>query len=202
MGARDPRIDAYIEKSADFARPILTHLREVVHGACPEVEEAMKWGFPHFLYEGMLCGMASFKAHCTFGFWKGALIVDQGGASAERAMGQFGRITSLDDLPPKRVMAGYVKTAMRLNEEGVKKPSRPAAKTRKPPVVVPDDMAVALRRNRKAAAAFEAFSPSHRREYVEWITEAKRAETRARRLETAIEWIAEGRSRNWKYERA
>ena len=202
MGTRDPRIDAYIEKSADFARPILTHLREVVHGACPEVEEAMKWGFPHFLYDGMLCGMASFKGHCTFGFWKGALIVDQGGASAERAMGQFGRITSLDDLPPKRVMAGYVKAAMRLNEEGVKRPSRPASKTRKPPIVVPDDMAAALRRNRKAASAFEAFSPSHRREYVEWITEAKRAETRARRLETAIEWIAEGRSRNWKYERS
>jgi len=200
MGTRDPRIDAYIEKSADFARPILAHLREVVHSACPEVEETVKWGMPHFQYQGMLCGMASFKAHCTFGFWKGKLIVDRGGESAEQAMGQFGRITSVAGLPPKRVLAGYVKEAMRLNEEGVKTPRRAPAKTKRP-AVVPDDLAAALRRNSKATAAFDAFSPSHRREYVEWITEAKREETRARRIATAVEWLAEGKSRNWKYER-
>lgn len=199
MGTTDPRVDAYIAKSADFAKPILTHLRAVVHGACPEVEETMKWSFPHFQYEGMLCAMASFKAHCTFAFWKGALVVDRGGENAERAMGQFGRITSLAELPPKRVLAGYVREAMRLNEEGVKAPRRAPTKT-KQPVVVPDDLAAALRRNRKASATFDAFSASHRREYVQWITEAKREETRARRVETAVEWLAEGKSRNWKYE--
>ena len=200
MPTRDPRIDSYIEKSAPFARPILTHLREVVHGACPEVEETVKWGFPHFQYRGMLCAMASFKEHCTFGFWKGALIVDRGGENAEQAMGQFGRISSLEELPPKRVLAGYVKEAMRLNEEGVKAPRRAPSKTKRP-AVVPDDLAAALRRNAKARATFDAFSASHRREYVEWITEAKREETRERRVATAVEWLAEGKSRNWKYER-
>ena len=198
MGTRDPRVDAYIDKSAEFARPILSHLREVVHGACPEVEETMKWSFPHFLYQGMLCSMASFKEHCAFGFWKGSLIVDQGGAPVEKAMGQFGRITSIDELPPKGVLAKYVKTAMRLNEDGVRTPRRAAAKG-KPEAAVPDDLAAALRENRKAAATFEAFSASQRREYVEWIDEAKREETRARRVETTVEWLAEGKSRNWKY---
>ena len=202
MGTRDQRIDSYIEKSADFARPILTHLREVVHGACPEVEETVKWGMPHFQYKGMLCAMASFKAHCTFGFWKGRLIVDRGGENAEAAMGQFGRITSVAELPPKRVLAGYVKEAMRLNDEGVTAPRRAPSKTKRPAAAVPDDLAAALRRNRKAAATFDAFSASHRREYVEWITEAKRAETRERRIATAVEWIAEGKARNWKYERS
>jgi len=205
MGTRDPRIDAYIARSAEFAKPILSHLREVVHGACPEVEETMKWSMPHFMYQGMLCGMASFKQHCTFGFWKGSLIVKEGGAPAEQAMGQFGRITALSDLPPKRVLAGYVKEAMRLNEEGVKVPRRPAAaKTKRAAtttLAVPDDLAAALKKNRKAAATFDGFSPSHRREYVEWITDAKRDETRARRIGTAVEWLAEGKSRNWKYAR-
>jgi uncharacterized protein YdeI (YjbR/CyaY-like superfamily) len=202
MGTRDPRIDAYIANSADFARPILTHLREVVHAACPPVEETMKWAFPHFMYEGILCSMASFKQHCAFGFWKGSLIVDGNGRSAEEAMGQFGRITKLSDLPPKKVLAGYVKEAMRLNDEGVKSPTRSAPKARKGEVAVPDDLASALKRNRKARATFEGFSPSHRREYVEWITEAKGEETRKRRLETAVEWMAEGKARHWKYAKA
>jgi uncharacterized protein YdeI (YjbR/CyaY-like superfamily) len=199
MGTRDPRIDAYIDRSADFARPILTHLREVVHAACPDVEETMKWSMPHFMYNGMLCGMASFKQHCTFGFWKGALVVGQGPA-AEQAMGQFGRITRLADLPSKRVIAGYIKEAMRLNDAGVKSPTRSAAaRTAKPELPVPDYLAAALRRNRKARATFEGFTPSHRREYVEWITEAKGEDTRQRRLETAIAWMAEGKPRHWKY---
>jgi uncharacterized protein YdeI (YjbR/CyaY-like superfamily) len=202
MGTRDQRIDSYIEKSADFARPILTHLREVVHGACPEVEETVKWGMPHFQYKGMLCAMASFKAHCTFGFWKGRLIVDRGGENAEAAMGQFGRITSVAELPPKRVLAGFVKEAMRLNDERVSAPRRAPSKTKRPAAAVPDDLAAALRRNRKAAATFDAFSASHRREYIEWITEAKREETRERRVATAVEWLAEGKARNWKYERS
>src|SRR5215207_308230 len=202
MGTRDPRIDAYIADSADFARPILTHLREVVHAACPDVEETMKWAFPHFMYKGMLCSMASFKQHCAFGFWKGSLIVDREGRSAEEAMGQFGRITALSDLPSTKVLTGYVKEAMRLNDEGVKSPTRSAPRTKKGEVVVPDDLATALKRNKKAQATFDSFSPSHRREYVEWITEAKGEETRKRRLETAVDWMAEGKSRNWKYAKA
>jgi uncharacterized protein YdeI (YjbR/CyaY-like superfamily) len=198
MGTRDARVDAYIAKSAEFARPILTHLREVVHAACPGVEETMKWSFPHFMYKGMLCSMASFKGHCAFGFWKGALIVGDGDGGAEKAMGQFGRITSLSDLPSKKVLGGYIKEAMKLNEAGVKAPARSKPKATKE-LVVPDDLAVALRGNQPARAAFEAFSPSHKREYVAWITEAKTEATRARRLSTAIEWMAEGKPRNWKY---
>jgi uncharacterized protein YdeI (YjbR/CyaY-like superfamily) len=162
----------------------------------------MKWSFPHFLYEGMLCSMASFKQHCAFGFWKGSLIVDRDGRRAEEAMGQFGRITALSDLPSKKVLTGYVREAMRLNDEGVKSPTRSAPRAKKGEVVVPDDLASALKRNKKAQATFEGFSPSHRREYVEWIAEAKSEETRKRRLETAVEWMAEGKSRNWKYAKA
>ncbi|MDQ6886434.1 MAG: YdeI/OmpD-associated family protein [Gemmatimonadota bacterium] len=199
MGKRDPRIDTYIASSADFAKPILTHIREVVHAACPEAEETLKWGMPTFTFKGMLCGMAAFKQHATFGFWKGSLIVDDQGKSAGAAMGQFGRITSLADLPSKKILTGYIKQAMKLNDDGVTPHARSKAKVKKP-VVVPKDLAAAMKKNRKALTAFEELSPSHKREYVEWITEAKREDTRKRRLETAIEWIAEGKSRNWKYE--
>ena len=198
MGMRDARIDAYIAKSADFAKPILMHLREVVHAACPDVEETMKWSFPHFMYKGMLCSMASFKEHCAFGFWKGELIVANSGGAGESAMGQFGRITQLSDLPSKRVLSGYIKEAMKLNEAGVKAPTRSKPKVAKE-LVVPEDLAGALQSNPKARATFEKFSPSHQREYVEWITEAKTQATRQRRLATAIEWMADGKPRNWKY---
>lgn len=202
MGTRDPRVDAYIARSADFAKPILTHLREVVHAACPDVEETIKWSFPNFTYKGMLCSMASFKQHCSFGFWKGALVVGTPGSDGdgERAMGQFGRITALSDLPSKKVLTGYIKEAMRLNEAGVKSPTRskPKAKAKKE-LPVPDDLTKALGKNKKALATFENFSPSHRREYIEWITEAKAEDTRNRRLATAVEWMAEGKPRNWKY---
>src|SRR5258707_15517836 len=123
MGTRDARVDAYIEKSADFAKPILTHLRELVHSACPDVEETMKWSFPHFQYKGLLCSMAAFKEHCAFGFWKGSLIVGKGGGEAN-AMGQFGRIAGLSDLPSRKVLTGYIKEAMKLNDDGVKTPAR------------------------------------------------------------------------------
>ncbi|HXE57413.1 MAG TPA: YdeI/OmpD-associated family protein [Gemmatimonadales bacterium] len=197
MGTRDPRVDAYIARAAPFARPILTHLRELVHEACPEVEEAIKWGAPAFMYHGMLCGMAAFTRHCSFGFWKGALVVNGTRAKAGEAAGQFGRITAIADLPARRVLAGYVRKAMRLNEAGAKAPRPP--KRPKPRLVVPPDLRAALAQNPRARATFERFSPSHRREYVEWITEAKREETRRRRLATAIAWLAEGKPRNWKY---
>jgi len=197
MGSRDPRIDTYIDKSADFAKPILTHLREVVHAACPEVEETLKWSSPSFEYKGLLCGMASFKQHCAFGFWKHELVTGEDRKSAE-AMGSFGRITSLRDLPSKKVLSGYIKKAKELNEQGIKAPRTKAAP--KGPLTVPDDLKAALRRNARARTTFEGFSTSHKRDYVEWIVEAKKDDTRKRRLSTALEWMAEGKTRNWKYE--
>lgn len=197
MGHRDPRVDAYIATSADFAQPILMHLRELVHGTCPDVEETMKWSFPHFMYQGMLCSMASFKGHCALNFWKGALVLD--GAGSCEAMGQFGRITSLADLPPKTVLAGYVKKAMTLNERGVKGPVRARVRVARPEHPVPPALAAALEKNAAARATFDSLSPSQRREYTEWITEAKTETTRDRRVATAVEWLAEGKTRNWKY---
>ena len=197
MGTRDPRVDAYIARSAEFARPILTHLRDIVHSACPEVEETLKWNAPHFLYHGMLAGMSAFKAHCAFGFWRGSLVTGGDGGIETQAMGQFGRITSLRDLPPKREIAGYVKKAMQLNEAGVK--ARPRKHPPRPELPVPAELTAALRKHPKARATFEAFSPSHQREYVEWIAEARTDETRKRRLASALEWMTEGKSRNWKY---
>ena len=203
MGTRDPRFDQYIAKAPEFAQPILSHLREVVHQACPEVEETMKWSSPHFTWRGMLCHMAAFKQHCAFGFWKGALVMGDGGGATSEAMGQFGRLTSLADLPPDDVLAGHVREAMRLNEEGVKSPARakPAEKAEKKELEVPADLTAALHANPAALAHFERFSPSKRKEYVEWITEAKTAATRTKRLDTAVEWIAEGKARHWKYEK-
>lgn len=198
MGSRDPRIDAYIRKSAPFARPILTHLRKVVHEGCPAVEETIKWSFPHFTYHGILCAIAAFKAHCTFALSKAQLLEDEGlGKRPKAAMGHFGRITSLADLPPERTLVLLVKKAAALNEQGVKVPQPKRAP--KPPLKMPADFEAALGRNKKARAAYEAFSPSHQREYLEWITEAKGEETRLRRIQTAVDWIAEGKPRNWKY---
>ena len=199
MGTRDPRFDAYIDKAPPFARPILSHLREVVHAACPEVVEEMKWSSPHFTYRGMLAHMAAFKQHCAFGFWKGALVMGDDGRARDAA-GQFGRITSLDDLPPDDVLTGHIHEAMRLNEAGTKAPARPPRQP-KPDLVVPDDLDSALRADAAARATFDGFSPSQRREYVEWITEAKSQATRAKRLEQAVEWMAQGRTRHWKYAR-
>jgi uncharacterized protein YdeI (YjbR/CyaY-like superfamily) len=202
MGTRDPRIDAYIAKQKEFARPILTHIREVVHAACPEVEETLKWSSPHFMYRGgMMCGMAAFKEHAVFGFWKGKLI---DGVSPSRnnggdAMGNFGKLTSVKDLPSKSAMASLIKQAMKLNEEGVTVPR--AKRAGRPEARVPAELAAALAKNRKAATHFAAFPPGHRREYVEWITDAKREETKTKRVAQAVEWIAEGKGRNWKYQR-
>lgn len=198
MAQHDPRIDAYVARSAEFARPILIRLRELVHAACPEVEETLKWSAPAFIHKGkILCGMAAFKQHAAFNIWHGALVV--GKDVGDAGMGQFGRLTRVADLPGKREMTGYLKQAMKLIDDGVKAPpSRSAAE--KPPATVPDDLAAALKKNRKAQATFDGFPPSQRREYVEWLTSAKREDTRARRLEQAVEWMAEGKRRNWKYE--
>jgi uncharacterized protein YdeI (YjbR/CyaY-like superfamily) len=198
MGIRDPRIDRYIANAAPFARPVLTELRDLVHETCPRVQETLKWGMPSFMHHGILCGMAAFQAHATFGFWKGKLIVDAKSNKNYEAMGQFGRITKMGDLPSKRVLAGYIRQAMKLNEEGVRVPR--AATTPKKPIAVPGDLRVALAKSAKAKKTFDDFTPSHRREYLEWITEAKRVETRKKRIAQTVEWLAAGRRRNWKYE--
>jgi uncharacterized protein YdeI (YjbR/CyaY-like superfamily) len=202
MPKRDPRVDAYIEGSPEFARPILRQLREVVHRACPDAVEGMKWSRPHFDHDGILCGMAAFKAHCTFGFWNDRVAGDD--PAAGQAIERLGRLTSTKELPSKKVIAGLVKRAMELNEAGVKPMWTEKRKARKPrpPLPVPQELAAALKlaKNKKARAVFEGFSPSHRREYVEWIDEAKRAETRARRVAQTIAWLAEGKPRNWKYQ--
>jgi uncharacterized protein YdeI (YjbR/CyaY-like superfamily) len=198
MGKRDPRIDAYIDNAAEFAQPILGRLRAIVHEACPEVEETLKWSAPSFLHAGgILCGMAAFKQHASFGFWKHALVV--GEEVPRDGMGSFGKLTSLKDLPPKKELVALIHKAMRLNEEGVKTPGVRKSSTPKPPPVAPDDLAAALKKNRQARTTFEGFSPSQQRDYVDWITEAKRDETRQKRLAQAIEWLAEGKPRNWKY---
>ena len=197
MGTRDPRVDAYIEEAADFAKPILNYIREAVHKGCPDINETLKWSMPSFTRKGIICGMAAFKAHCVLGFWVGEEVVAKTGKEME-AMGQYGRITNVKDLPPQKVLIGFVKEAARLDELGVKRTAkRPTAP--RPPLPTPVDLAAAMKKNKKAATTFENFSPSHRREYIEWITEAKRPETRTKRLEQTVVWLAEGKSRNWKY---
>jgi uncharacterized protein YdeI (YjbR/CyaY-like superfamily) len=195
MANRDPHIDAYIATSADFAQPILEHIRAVVHAACPEVEESLKWGFPHFGYKGaMMCSMAAFKQHCSFGFWQRKEVVS---TTAEKGMGQFGKIVTIKDLPNKKEITSYVRKAMALNDAGLKK-KRPATAP-KPPPELPADFAALLKKHRAARETYEAFSPSAQREYVDWIIEAKTDATRQKRIATALEWLTEGKQRNWKY---
>jgi uncharacterized protein YdeI (YjbR/CyaY-like superfamily) len=198
MPNTDPRVDAYIEKSADFAKPILQHLRKLVHDACPDVVETWKWSFPCFDHKGMMCHMASFKQHCTFGFWKQSLMESDILPKETTAMGSFGRITSLQDLPPDAAIKKLIKQAMKLNEAGVKV-AKP--KLVKKDVVVPDVLLEALARNGKAAETFNNFPPGAKREYADWITDAKTDATREKRLANTIEWLAEGKKRHWKYEK-
>lgn len=197
MPTADKRVDAYIDKSQDFAKPILRHLRKLVHDACPDVTETLKWSMPSFEYKGILCGFAAFKQHCTFGFWKESLM-KEAKFPEKTAMGSFGRITSLKDLPSDATMKKLIKEAVRLNDEGIKV-KKVVSKVKKE-VVVPGILLEALARNEKAAETFDKFPPSCKREYIEWITEAKTDATRDKRLATTIEWLSEGKRRNWKYE--
>jgi uncharacterized protein YdeI (YjbR/CyaY-like superfamily) len=197
MGKRDPRFDAYIGKSADFAQPVLNYLREVMHDACPDVEETIKWGMPFFVYEGPLANMASFKRHCAFGFWKGSLLIKDN-PKAQEAMGSFGTLTKVADLPAKKQLASHIRAAMKLNEDGVKSPTRSKA-ARKAAPRTPADLAAALKKNTQARNGYAALTPSHKREYVEWLTEAKTPATRERRLAAALDLMAQGKSRHWKY---
>jgi uncharacterized protein YdeI (YjbR/CyaY-like superfamily) len=197
MGAKSPQVDAYIAKAAPFARPIFEKLRRLFHEACPAIEERVKWSCPSFEYKGMVGGFAGFKAHAAFGFWRQDVLPDPEGLFKTR--GAFGsKLTDVSQLPSDEVIVQYIKRAVALNEKGA--PARFKSKP-KPPLKVPAYFLAAVRKNRKALAAYEAFPPSHKREYVEWVVEAKQDETRKKRLETAIAWMAEGKSRNWKYER-
>ena len=198
MPTLDPRVDAYIDKSADFAKPILTHVRQLIHEVCPDVKETLKWSMPAFEYKGILCGMAAFKEHATFGFWKHSLL-GLGDRAEATAMGSFGKLRSLKDLPSDAKVKKLIKEAMRLNDEGIKIEKK--VPKEKKELVVPAILLEALAKNAKASETFDRLSYSHKKEYVEWITEAKTDATRDKRLATTIEWLTEGKARNWKYER-
>lgn len=192
----DERVDAYIARQAEFARPILAFLRGVIHEACPGCQETIKWGMPSFTYKGkILAGFAAFKAHATFGYWNDKMLSQD--EKNRSAMGQFGRLTSLGDLPERMALIDLTRKSMALIDAGVK-PARATAK--KPPFSVPQDLRAAIDAVPEAKRTFDGFAPSCQREYVEWVSEAKRDETRARRLAQTVEWLAEGKKRNWKYE--
>ncbi len=199
---KSPQVDQYILNARPFAQPILQHLRTLVHHACPGVEEKIKWSMPHFDYAGSpMVHMAAFKAHCAFGFWKAALMKDQSlvaTAKEEIAMGHLGKINSLEDLPADKKIIAWIKEAMKLNEAGQKVARKTTAKTA---IAMPPYFKLALSKNLLAKEYFDTFSASAQREYLEWVTEAKTEATRNKRLVQAIEWIAEGKKRNWKYER-
>lgn len=193
------KIDAYIAQAAPFAQPILTELRARVHKACPQVEETLKWGMPSFQYNGkILCNMAAFKHHASFGFWRRE--VTTGASDREQdGMGQFGKLTDVKQLPAKTEFARMLKAAMALIDSNA--PTTPATRKHpRPALDMPADFQAALKQSKTAQKAFDAFSPSHRREYIEWIIEAKREETRNKRIAQAVEWLAEGKPRNWKYQ--
>lgn len=203
MAVYDPGVDAYIERAAGFAKPLLEHLRELIHRHCPDVAETLKWGCPHFTYRGKnVFSMAAFKQHCTFGFSLAAVMPDPAGilqTEHKSAMGSLGRITTFKDLPTDSVLARYLKQSLTLVEEGVTLPRK--SKSPIPEPEVPDYFLKVLKQHKKALAVFEAFSSSHRKEYLEWITEARKEETRNRRMAQAIALLEEGKPRHWKYER-
>jgi uncharacterized protein YdeI (YjbR/CyaY-like superfamily) len=204
MADMDPRVDAYIEKAAPFAKPVLLKLRKLIFQACPEASETIKWSFPNYeVYGSVFCNMAAFKEHCAFGFWKASLLKDPNGilqVKDRNAMGHLDRIVSVKDLPPDKILVAYLREAALLNKNNIKAAKPKSAPKKELPI--PKALAAELKKNKKAAAAFEGFSPSHRREYIEWITEAKTEETMNKRLATAMEWLEEGKSRNWKYKKA
>ncbi len=203
----NPKVDAYIANAKPFAQPILIHLRKLVHKACPKVEETIKWSRPFFEYKGAIIGnMSAFKEHCSFGFWGQEIgeVLRQANVVQSDGMGTLGRIARVDDLPPQKALLDWIRQAANFIETGnytspiaarnrVVKPAKTAVET-------PTEFVAALRKDKKASAAFAAFSPSCKREYIDWIVDDKRPETREKRIATAVEWIAEGKERNWKYQ--
>jgi uncharacterized protein YdeI (YjbR/CyaY-like superfamily) len=203
-----PKVDAYIKMAQPFAQPILIQIRKVVHGACPEVEETIKWNRPFFEYKGVILGnMSAFKEHCSFGFWGQEIgaVLRKAGAVKDGAMGSLGRISGVDTLPPEKQLIAWVRQAAAFVDSG--NYTSPIAarnkivKATKPALQRPPEFEKALRKSKKASAVFEALTPSCQREYIEWIAGAKRPETRDQRIATAVAWIAEGKRRNWKYQK-
>ena len=201
MKNTSPKVDAYIEKSGDFAKPILTKLRKLVHRGCPGVEENIKWGAPHFEHDGILVGMAAFKKHVVFNFWKGKMLSDPLSLFEGVGTTSMAAIKAADvsELPPDKAMLQYIREAVKLNQADGKPREPKSRKKAAKKFKVPDYLTAALKKNKKARATFEGFSPSNRNDYVEWVVDAKQEATRAKRLSTAIEWMAEGKPRNWKY---
>jgi uncharacterized protein YdeI (YjbR/CyaY-like superfamily) len=197
MNNKNPDVDAYIKKARAFAQPILTHIRKLMHEGCPDITETMKWGMPHFEYHGVIASMAAFKEHAVFGFWKQDLIPGMKQYIKEKeAMGSWGRITSLDGIPPDKDIIEFIRVAASLNEQGIKSPKRAS----KPVLVnMPSDFMKAIQANKKALATYEQFSPSNKRDYAEWINSAKSEDTRSERMKTAVEWMSQGKPRMWKY---
>jgi len=201
MEKYDARIDAYIAKSADFAKPILIHIRQVVHQASPLIGETVKWGMRFFDFKGPVCMMAAFKQHCGFGFWKASRLNDPEGllqgSDEEAAAGSFGRIASLNDLPSDDALIGFVQQMIAINESGIKEVKKPS--TPKAELPMPADFDKLLKENLVTMGNYEKFSPSSKREYLEWFAEAKSDATREKRMQQALEWIGEGKTRHWKY---
>lgn len=199
----NPAIDEYINKSEDFARPILNHLREIIHQACPEVSEVIKWSFPNFEYRGqILCSMASFKKHCSFGFWLGAEMEDPDNILnkvGNTSMGNFGKITSISSLPKDILIIKYIHEAMKLSENGVKK--KTSSTTDKKSLIIPEYIIEFIEKHPKAKDVFNNFSYSCKKEYVQWIEEAKQESTKLKRLEKAIIMMEEGKEFNWQYKK-
>lgn len=192
---KNPKVDEYIANAAAFAQPILNKVRALIHQAHPDIEENIKWGMPSFDYKGIVCHIAAFKQHCSFGFFKHKLIK---GLDGDGGMNSFGKLQSLDDLPEDELIITYIKEAVLLNEQGVKLPKTPTKKKKE--LIIPDELTKALLKNPKAATVFDNFSYTHKKEYAEWIAEAKRETTKEKRIAQTIEWLIEGKHRNWKYE--
>lgn len=195
----NPRFDDYIEKSAEFAKPILVHIRKLVHQACPDIVETMKWSMPHFDHKGPVCNMASFKQHCAFGFWKQSLLEQDAFPAQKTAMGSFGRIASLNDLPDDALILDLIRQAVKLNEDGIKIKREPVLKRTE--LAVPEVLTAALSKNAAAKKTFDEFPYSKKKDYIEWLDEAKTEATREKRLATTIEQLAEGKARHWKYQK-
>jgi uncharacterized protein YdeI (YjbR/CyaY-like superfamily) len=202
MPSRLKQVDAYIANAQPFAKPILEYIREVVHKTCPQVEEKMKWSMPHFDYKGqMMCSMAAFKQHCAFGFWKASLIDEKlvAEAKTESAMGHLGKITSVKALPTEKQLSTWIKKAMQLNDKGIIVSKSKHSQKERTELIVPEELTAALNKNKKAKSVFDKFPYSHRKEYIQWITDAKTEETKRNRIATTLEWVSEGKDRNWKY---
>jgi len=201
MENSDLRVDAYINKVADFAKPILKHFRQLVHQVAPDIKETIKWGHVHFEFKSPVCYMAAFKQHCRLGFWHSGLLPDpEGWFKGGEEEGRLYKISSIADLPPDEILIWYLRNAVDNNKQGIKPVKLKPLTVTKAELTVPDDFEALLNREAIAKGYFDAFSYSKRKEYLEWFADAKTQDTRQKRMNTAVEWLAEGKSRNWKYQ--